>query len=146
MKVSIHTVDTAEETEIVITCKHITSEIERVMTLLRTMGKELSGKKDGETFLVPADQVLYIDTADKRTFLYTGEAVYETGMKLYELEELLSDTEFFRAGKSCIVNWRQIVSIKADLDRRLLVTMSNGEKLVVSRQYADHVRVRLGVR
>lgn len=146
MKVSVHTVATAEETEVVITCRRITPEVERVMALLRTTGRELSGRKAGETFLVPADQVLYIDTADKRTFLYTGEAVYETGMKLYELEELLSDTEFFRAGKSCIVNWRQIVSIKADLDRRLMVTMTNGEKLVVSRQYADYVRRRLGVK
>ena len=33
--------------------------------------------------------ILYIDTADKKTFLYTEKAVYESALRLYELEDAL---------------------------------------------------------
>ena len=88
----------------------------------------------------------YIDTADKKTFLYTKSDVYETDLKLYELEEQLEDADFFRANKSCIINFRHIASLKSELNRRLLVTMTNGEKLIVSRQYAEYKKEKLGVR
>ena len=90
--------------------------------------------------------LLYIDTADKRTFLYTKNEIYETELKLYELEEQLKDADFFRANKSCIINFRHIASLKSELNRRLLVTMTNGEKLIVSRQYAEYVKEKLEVR
>lgn len=146
MKVTVRTNETAKEVEVVICCRCVTPDIERLISRIQAADKELAGRKDGETFLIPAKEVLYIDTADKRTFLYTKEAVYETGGRLYELESRLLDMEFFRANKSCIVNWRQIASIRAELNRRLLLTMSNGEKLVVSRQYAEGVRQRLEVK
>ena len=34
--------------------------------------------------------MLYIESVDKRTFLYTEESVYETPLRLYELEERLA--------------------------------------------------------
>ena len=39
-----------------------------------------------------------------------------------------------------------IDSIRAYLDRRLLITMSNGEQLIVSRQYAPELKHLLGVK
>jgi len=54
--------------------------------------------------------------------------------------------DFLRANKSCIINLRHIVSIKPDIDGKLLVTMSNNEKLYVSRQYSPSIKTRLGVR
>lgn len=53
--------------------------------------------------------------------------------------------DFFRAGKSSIVNLGNIQALRSDLDGRLQVTMSNGEQLVVSRQYAVSIKKRLGV-
>lgn len=41
--------------------------------------------------------MLYIDTVDKRTFLYATDNVYETILKLHELEGQLEDSDFFRA-------------------------------------------------
>ncbi|MBP1756299.1 MAG: hypothetical protein H6Q59_2697, partial [Firmicutes bacterium] len=39
-----------------------------------------------------------------------------------------------------------INSLRADVERKIRVTMSNGEQLIISRQYADYVKERLGVR
>ena len=131
MKISIHTDSQAEETEIQITCRHLTPQLEKVISMLR---------------ILDISKILYIDTADKKTFMYTKDDVYESCLKLYELEEELKEFDFFRAGKSCIINLRQIQAIRAELDRKLRVTMTNGEQLTVSRQYADYVRKKLGVK
>lgn len=146
MKITIHTDENVREMELEITCSHMTPKIEKLLAMLRMMDLQLTGMKDGETYLIDAAGVLYIDTADKRTFLYTENQVYESSLRLYELEEQLVQSDFFRANKSCIINLKHIVSLRADLDRRILVTMSNGERLIVSRQYADVVKQKLGVR
>jgi DNA-binding LytR/AlgR family response regulator len=83
---------------------------------------------------------------DKKTFFYTKQEIYETELKLYELEEQLAALDFIRANKSCVLNFNQVVSIKPDIDGKLLITMSNDEKLFVSRQYAPFIKKKLGVK
>ena len=48
-----------------------------------------------------------------------------------------------RAGRSAIVNFRRIRSIRPELGGRLMVTMDNGERLYVSRQYAVGMKEKL---
>lgn len=146
MKITIHSGENIQETEIDIYCREMTAEMEKVVAILRMMDQKLTGTREGETYLLDPDHVLYIDTADKRTFIYTENRVYETNLRLYELEEQLSGVGFFRGGKSCIINLRHIESLRADLERRIQVTMDNGEKLLVSRQYAEELKRRLGVK
>ena len=146
VKITVHTDTEEKEINIHVTCPGMTPEIERILSMLHMLNKQLVGQKEGEMHLIEAADVLNIDTADKRTFLYTKNEIYETELKLYELEEQLKDADFFRANKSCIINFRHIASLKSELNRRLLVTMTNGEKLIVSRQYAEYVKEKLGVR
>ena len=87
--------------------------------------------------------MIYIEAVDKRTFLYTRGEVYETPMRLYELEDGLRDLDFFRAGRSVIVNFRKIKSIRPELGGRMLVTMDNDEQVYVSRQYAGELKDKL---
>lgn len=146
MKIHINEDSALLETEITINCNHISSDVERIISRLRVLDLKLTGKKDNQTFILDAANVLYIDTVDRKTFFYTKNEVYETDLRLYELEEQLASLDFIRANKSCIINFNQINSIKADIDGKLLVTMSNKEKLFVSRQYAQTVKTKLGVR
>lgn len=146
MKIFIDTDSEKSEMEITIRCQGLSPQLDRVMALLRMMNMQLTGKLQGETHLIDAAKVLYIDTVEKKTFLYTREAVYETNLHLYELEEQLSTGSFFRINKSCIINWNHVTSLKADIDRKIRVTMDNGERLMVSRQYAEKVKERLGVK
>lgn len=146
MKIHINEDSALLETEITINCNHISSDVERIISRLRVLDLKLTGKKDNQTFILDAANVLYIDTVDRKTFFYTKNEVYETDLRLYELEEQLASLDFIRANKSCIINFNQINSIKADIDGKLLVTMSNKENLFVSRQYAQTVKTKLGVR
>ena len=53
---------------------------------------------------------------------------------------------FFRAGKSLLLRLQSIQSLKADINRKIRATMSNGEQIIVSRQYADELKSKLGLR
>lgn len=146
MKINIRTDSSVSETEISITCSQLTPEIERLVSLVRVMDMKITGGKKGQLHILDIGEILYIDTVDKKTFLYTKTEVYESSLRLYELEAQLDGTEFFRANKSCIINFEQIKALKSDIDGRILLTMSNSEKLYVSRQYAPFVKKKLGVR
>lgn len=143
MKININIDRRYVETEIIINSSVMSDELEKVIACLRVMDFKLTGTKDGQTHILDAYKVLYIDTVDKKTFLYTKSAVYETNMRLYELEENLSSSDFFRAGKSSIINFNKIKSLRSDIDGRIIVVMENDEKLIVSRQYTAFIKNKL---
>lgn len=143
MKIHINEDSKLEEMEITINCKRLDRDIEKIISLLRVTDMKITGMKDNQVYILDAAKVLYIDTVDKKTFLYTKEAVYETELRLYELEDRLGKIDFLRANKSAIINFNRIHAIKADLDGRLLVTLSGGEKIFVSRQYAPDFKKKL---
>jgi DNA-binding LytR/AlgR family response regulator len=144
LKIHINEDSSIQDTEITINCNRITPDIEKVISMLRIMDLKLTGRKQGQTYILDAAKVLYIDTVDKKTFFYTRTDIYETDLKLYELEEQLAAMDFIRVNKSCILNFNQVTSIKSDIDGKLLVTMDNHEKLIVSRQYAPFIKKKLG--
>lgn len=146
MKIQINQDSSISETEITVNCKRIDGSIEKMISMLRMLDFKLTGVKEKQTFVLDTKKVLYIESVDKKTFLYTTEEVYESTLKLYELEEQLSAIDFLRANKACIINFNQIRALKADLDGKLLITMNNNERLFVSRQYAPGFKEKLGVK
>jgi len=132
-------------TEVIIRCPTATDSIRRIETLLHGMGKRLACTIDEQTFFIERHEVLYFESVDKRCYLYTSDNVYEISMKLYEIEELLTDTFFIRSSKSQIVNMAKIESLCPDFGGRIEALMNNGEKLIVSRQYSKKLRERLGM-
>lgn len=146
MKININVDPNYTETEIIINCNQMNAELERVIASLRVMDMKLTGMRNNQTYILDAAQILYIDTTDKKTFLYTKANVYESPLRLYELENKLSANDFFRAGKSIIINFNKIKALKSDIDGRLIVTMENNEKLIVSRQYASFIKNKLNRR
>ena len=144
MKININVDSRYSETEITINCSTVSEELERVIATLRALVSKLTGVKNGQTFILDASRILYIDTVDKKTFLYTDSDIYETSLRLYELEQQLYANDFFRAGKSSIINFNKIKSLKSDIDGRIIVVMENNEKLVVSKQYTPFIKNKLG--
>lgn len=146
MKISINVDTNIKDTEIAISCNQLTPEIEKLLATLRMLDKQLTAVKDGETYLLDVSQIVYIESVDRKTFVYTRDAYFESQLKLYELEERLCECGFFRASKSCVVQMKYIKSLKADIDRKIRLTLENGEKIMVSRQYADGLKRKLGVK
>lgn len=145
MKITIHMDAHIHETEIEIFCSHLTQDIENMIATLRIMNQQMMVMQDGENYLLDVSKISYIEALERKTFVYTEEAIYESKLKLYEMEERLCESGFFRVSKSCLVHLKYIQSLKNDVERKLRLTMKNGEQIMVSRQYADEIKRRLGV-
>ena len=75
-----------------------------------------------------------------------SKSTYESELKLYELEQQLEEKDFIRISKQSIINLKKVKSLKADINRKIRVTLQNGEQILVSRMYSDELRKRLGVK
>ena len=145
MKISINIDPELTNTEIIIKCGSLTAETENIIAALRMANNQLTVIKNGETHILDISKIAYIETVDRKTFVYTEKECYESKLKLYEMDDRLCGSNFLRISKSCIVRLKYIRSLKAELDRRIRITLENGEQLIASRQYADELKKRLGV-
>ena len=146
MKITIKTDANIKDTLVEITCNKPSPEIEKIAAILRMMDKQLTGRKGNQIELIPVHHVIYIESVDRKCFLYTDTSCFESDFKLYELEEQLQSSGFFRISKSLLINLQEVQSIRSEYNRRLLVTMCNGEQIIASRKYAEQLKKRLGVK
>ena len=146
MKIEVNINENIPELNIQINSPNLTPEIEKIISMIRIMDMQIPAVSEGETVLVDVADILYIEAVERTSFLYTEKQVYESNFKLYELEQQLSEKNFFKASKSCLIQLKKIKSLKADINRKIRVTMCNGEQIMVSRMYADELRKRLGIK
>ena len=144
MKVTI-TKDIESGTAVEIHCREVTSETERLERYISRFDERLQATSEGNTYNVQIDEILYIESVDKKTFLYTTGYVLQTEKRLYELEELLDEKTFFRASKSVIVNLNKITKLKPEVTRNILATLTNGEVIVISRRNVKALKELIGV-
>ncbi len=145
MKIEIIRDASLSETEITIKAKCIDEEISEVIACLSLIGNTVAGVKEDAVSFIPLKDIYYFESVDNKTFFYTKDEVYEIKSKLYELEEKLSNTSFARISKSVIANLKKLKSIKRMKGSRLEADLVNGEKLLVSRQYVNEIKTKLGV-
>ena len=146
MKINLDIDGKYDDTEVIIRAPHLNNDIERIVAMMRMIDMQIAVRKDNETYLLDADKILYIEAVDRKTFVYTNSENYESELKLYELEQQLTERDFLRISKQTIVNLRKIKSLKTDVNRKIRITLQNGEQIVVSRMYSDELRRKLGLR
>ncbi|MBO4775407.1 MAG: LytTR family transcriptional regulator DNA-binding domain-containing protein [Lachnospiraceae bacterium] len=142
MQVTIEKADSPEKEEALIKAQTITDDIKAAIELLEGGKRKIPLLKNGETVLLETSAFYYIESVDKRTFVYSKDDCFETKLRLYELEETLG-AYFLRISKSMIVNLKKIKGVKSDLSGRMEATMLNGEKIVISRSYVKEIKRRL---
>lgn len=131
--------------QIIIKCRQIDNEVIRLKSHIELFDSKLSAKKGNELYFISSSDVLYFESVDNRTFLYTTNDVMEINQRLYELENMLMDKDFARISKSLIVNINKIQSLKPELNRTILATMCNNEQLSISRKYVKTIRNILSI-
>ena len=74
MKVEIIVDDKADDLHISVTCWQLTPEIEKLLENLRMMNHQLTARKHEETYLLDIAEVIYIESIDRKCFVYTAAA------------------------------------------------------------------------
>jgi DNA-binding LytR/AlgR family response regulator len=146
MKINLDIDGKYDDIEVIIRAPHLNNDIERMVAMMRMIDMQIAVRKDNETFLLDTDKILYVEAVERKTFVYTNTDTYESELKLYELEQELIERDFLRISKQSIVNLRKIKSLKTDVNRKIRITLQNGEQIVVSRMYSDELRRKLGLR
>jgi DNA-binding LytR/AlgR family response regulator len=145
MKIIIEECKPEEEEQIIIRCKELDENILKLLSELKMGQKKLAGIKDGNITMIDPANVYYFEGVDNKVFLYSKQNVYETKLKLYEIEDEYENTNFFRASKSVILNVTKIKSISPAYSGRFEALLFNGEKVVISRQYVPELKKKLGL-
>lgn len=144
MKVTIKK-DIESGTQVEIHCKEVTGETERLERYISRFDERITGSSEGQTYSIDINAILYIESVDKKTFLYTQGNVFLTDKRLYELESILDEKTFFRCSKSVIVNLEKIKSLRPEVTRNIRATLENGEIIVISRRYAAALKKLIGL-
>ncbi|MFR5266645.1 LytTR family DNA-binding domain-containing protein [Clostridium sp.] len=145
MKVKIKKNEKIKEIEVTIACSKINNEVQELLKSLNKVSKKISVIDKNGIKLIMIKDILYMESVDKKTFVYTFNNIYESKLKLYEIENELREKGFMRISKKTIINLSQVSNISPDLSRRLILTLENGEKIIVSRQYVLEFKRELGL-
>ena len=144
-KISIKQIDPPQEEEILVQCHEINEEVLSVVEKLKSDEAVVLASRDGEVFPVPAKEIYYIESVDNKTFIYLKKSVFDTKLKLYEIEEQTRGTKLFRCSKSMIVNIAKIRSVSSSVNGRLEAKLQNGEVVMISRQYVAAFKKKIGM-
>ncbi|MGI6773228.1 MAG: LytTR family DNA-binding domain-containing protein [Acutalibacteraceae bacterium] len=145
MKLSMEESPAHTEPEIIIRYLTMDEPLKRVVAAIRLACGSLIGRQDEQSFVLNAADVYYFEAVDGRVFLYTEKEVFETSLRLYEIEARYEESNFFRASKSVVANLSKIKSVKAVFNGRFEANLKNGEKIIISRQYVPVMKKMLGL-
>ncbi|WP_187998881.1 LytTR family DNA-binding domain-containing protein [Listeria marthii] len=121
------------------------AEVSSMVAGLEESTEKISVKKDGATYLLEPNTILYFEAVESKIFVYTEQDVYEIHWKLYELEEKFKDSSFFRCSKSMILNIEAIEKIAPSFNGKFEANLFNSEKVIISRQYAKVLKQKLNM-
>jgi len=144
LKIVIDEPQDGEEEQIIVKCHQMSAELLRVLTMLKTQDALIAYNGNDIHRVQPAG-VYYIEVVDNKTFLYCKDKVYESKQRLYELEEALASVDFLRVSKSVILNLSKIRTLSPALSGRFEATLNNSERVIISRQYVNDLKKRLGI-
>ena len=145
MKITINVEPSAAETSLLVTCKELTPQVEKLLAAIRILDKQITANKGDSVCLIDLADIFYIEALERKTFIYTDKEVFDSEMKLYELEAALTQYNFVRVSKNTICSLSKIKSLKSEVDRKIKITMENGYQIIASRMYADELRKKIGV-
>lgn len=143
MKVVIECKDD-NELEIVIRCNKIDDEVRKIIAFFEEK-QVIIGKLDSRSYQIKVDDIYYLEANEDKTFIYCKDRVYETSLRLYELEDTLDPRMFVRISKSVLLNLNKLASVRAMLNGRYEAYLINDEQLIITRHYVGGFKEKFGM-
>lgn len=143
MKIKTEQDVSCNEIEITIKYSHKDRQVHRIIDFLQSLEMQIRCDMDNRERMVNILDIYYIESVDKKTFVYLEQTVYHTDFRLYQLKEQLYKYGFVQISKSCILNINALESIKPLFNSRMEATLKNGEKVYINRNYLKEVKKAL---
>lgn len=143
MKLSLFKNDTLKEPEVHVHYADMNATLQQLVNYVKQYTCQLEVTKNDETTLLTAESLLYIESVDGKTFCYGIDEVYQTTLSLAKLEEFLKHTTLLRVSKTCLLNIAYLKYFKPYPNHRLLAELTNGETILISRNYIPALKQKL---
>jgi len=134
-----------EEESIVLNTHNITPELLRIISQLKLFQTGIVGYKGNEVHRLNLPDIFYFEIVDNNALIKTEGEYYDSNLKLYEFENLVGGTSFFKASKNLVLNASYISYIAPSLSGRFIAHLENGEEVEVSRQYVPVLKEKFGL-
>lgn len=143
MKVIIEKDEKYKESTVIIRCAETDQKINRLVEIINSYYLTLTGKINNEEYVLKLDDIFYFEAVDNKVFAYTLDSVYEIAYKITELNDLLANTSFIQIARTVVLNIAKIKKISKIVNGRMLAILSNQEKIIISRAYAQNLKAKL---
>ena len=128
------------ETEVEIRYSELDAAVKNIIALIEKSEHYICGTDSGRQYRILISDIFYIETIDRKTFIYTESNVFRCEMKFQQLHSKLKLYGFVQANKSCILNTNVLENIKMLYNSKMEGTLSNGEKIIISRTYIPVIK------
>ena len=139
MKLTMNRITQGED-EVIIKFREMNERIEAIAGMVQGNGCKICAYENGQMYLVLPEHIYYLESVDGITFAYLKDKVCKVQMSLLQASVCYGDRGFFRCAKSLVINIYRIDHLKSEPGNRILATMENGEKVMISRKYAKGLR------
>lgn len=130
--------------EIIIKCKQVDDQVKKIIDYFEDK-ISIVGKINERVYQIDVNDIFYLEANEEKVFIYGFEKVYESNLRLYELEAKLENFNFIRISKSVILNLDKLVSVKTYLNGRYEALLINNERVIITRHYVSNFKHRFGM-
>ena len=134
---------TQKDIEVLIKYAKMNPTVKRLITLIQSTGSMIKCSTDNSETWINASDIYYIESVDKRSFVYAEKSVYPTDFRLYQLMDELAPAGFVQTSKSCILNLNYLQNIRKLANSRMEGILTNGERINVTRKYISEIKEKL---
>ena len=114
--------------------------VDRLITKIKNMSISFTGKSDGKSVSIDLFDIYYIESVDRKIFLYSKDNVYRYDGSMSDIEPATADTDIVRISRTCLMNVTHLSEIMQMKNSHLEAVLDNGEKLIVSRKYLQDIK------
>lgn len=145
MKLSVERISHENEEEVIVRCYDTQEKWVEAIRAITAGEASVKAFAEEKVCRIKLGDVYYFEVVDGHSFLYCEKSVFECRQKLYEFEELYRGSALFRCRKSMILNADKIQSVRPSVSGRFEATLTNNEKVIISRQYVGELKRLLGL-
>lgn len=123
----------------------ISEDAELILTEENYSAGELLCRSSEDRFLIPIEDILYIESLGKDVFVCTEKGRFFTAARLYMLERTLPADTFLRISSSVIIRRTAIKKIRPALSQKFYLTLKNDAVVDVTRSYYVRFKDYFGI-
>ena len=146
MKVKLEIDDKYIEPNAIIYTNKVTDEISKIVDFIKEeKNNTLNAFKNEEVFIIKLEDIEKIYALNGKVFLETEKETLEVKKRMYELEEILPNKNFFRISNAEIINFDKVKKIDFKIYGNFVIHFYSGKTSYASRRYIKKIKEFLGL-